>query len=72
MKSKIQNSMDLLQNVYILKPFMDVYILEPHPNLTYLLISNVCNINSGIRTTLLFASRADSLVGCLTLQLGQV
>ena len=52
MKSKIKNSMDLLQNVYILMPLVDVYKLMPNPNLTYLLISNICYINSGINYVL--------------------
>ena len=54
--------MDLVQNIYKSVAPADIYKSVAHPNLTYLLISNICYINSGIRTTLLFASRADSLV----------
>ena len=43
MKSKIQNSMDLLQNVYILKPSTGVYILKPHPESDVFLILYICN-----------------------------
>ena len=59
--------MDLVQNIYKSVAPADIYKSVAHPNLTYLLISNICYINnvSGIRTTLLSASRADGLVECL-------
>ena len=69
-----QNSMDLLQKCLHFEALTDVYILKPHLNLTYLLISNV---KAGISTAASlrhgaqwdvynsFSELNSGLVGCL-------
>ena len=66
MKSKIQNPMDLLQNVYKLKLLTDIYKVKLHSNLTYLLISYRCGFHDWLNgiSTAVSQARTGSM-GCL-------